>query len=35
VVIGGLISSTSLTLLLVPALYPWFSGKRLNGRRLV
>jgi heavy metal efflux system protein len=28
VVIGGLISATLLTLLVLPALYPWFSGAR-------
>lgn len=28
VVIGGLISSTTLTLLLTPTLYPWFRGRR-------
>jgi cobalt-zinc-cadmium resistance protein CzcA len=28
VVIGGLFTSTLLTLYLLPILYPWFSGKR-------
>jgi cobalt-zinc-cadmium resistance protein CzcA len=28
VVIGGLLTSTSLTLLVLPALYPWFEGGR-------
>jgi cobalt-zinc-cadmium resistance protein CzcA len=28
VVIGGLVSATLLTLLVLPAVYPWFSGKR-------
>jgi cobalt-zinc-cadmium resistance protein CzcA len=30
VVIGGLITSTLLTLYLLPVLYPWFSPKELN-----
>jgi heavy metal efflux system protein len=30
VVIGGLITSTLLTLYLLPVLYPWFSPKKLN-----
>jgi len=32
VVIGGLISATLLTLLVLPAVYPWFSGKRQASR---
>ena len=28
VVIGGLVTSTLLTLLVLPALYPWFAGRR-------
>jgi cobalt-zinc-cadmium resistance protein CzcA len=28
VVIGGLVSATLLTLLVLPAVYPWFVGKR-------
>jgi cobalt-zinc-cadmium resistance protein CzcA len=28
VVIGGLITSTLLTLVVLPAIYPWFDGKR-------
>jgi cobalt-zinc-cadmium resistance protein CzcA len=28
VVIGGLVTATLLTLLVLPAVYPWFSGKR-------
>jgi cobalt-zinc-cadmium resistance protein CzcA len=32
VVIGGLITSTLLTLYLLPILYPWFSPKELNRR---
>jgi cobalt-zinc-cadmium resistance protein CzcA len=28
VVIGGLVTATLLTLLVLPALYPWFSGRR-------
>jgi cobalt-zinc-cadmium resistance protein CzcA len=35
VVIGGLISATLLTLLVLPALYPWFSGARGAVRKLV
>ena len=31
VVVGGLVTSTMLTLLVLPALYPWFSFSR--GRR--
>ena len=31
VVIGGLISATLLTLLVLPALYPWFCRARLVG----
>ena len=31
VVVGGLASSTLLTLLVLPALYPWFSGTRKSG----
>jgi len=30
VVIGGLITSTLLTLYLLPVLYPWFSPKKIN-----
>ena len=30
VVIGGLITSTLLTLYLLPALYPWFSNKEVE-----
>lgn len=30
VVIGGVISSTALTLLLVPTFFPWFRGRRLR-----
>jgi cobalt-zinc-cadmium resistance protein CzcA len=32
VVIGGLISATLLTLLVLPALYPWFCGARRSAR---
>jgi len=32
VVIGGLITSTLLTLYLLPALYPWFSSKEISGK---
>ncbi len=32
VVIGGVISSTLLTLLLVPTFFPWFQGRRWRGR---
>jgi cobalt-zinc-cadmium resistance protein CzcA len=28
VVVGGLITSTSLTLLLLPILYSWFEGRK-------
>jgi cobalt-zinc-cadmium resistance protein CzcA len=31
VVIGGLITSTLLTLYLLPVLYPWFSPKKIDG----
>ena len=31
VVIGGLVSSTLLTLLLIPTFFPWFTGRRLEG----
>ncbi|MEO8497539.1 MAG: efflux RND transporter permease subunit, partial [Planctomycetota bacterium] len=31
VVIGGLITSTLLTALVVPAIYPWFAPKRSTG----
>jgi cobalt-zinc-cadmium resistance protein CzcA len=34
VVIGGLVSATLLTLLVLPAVYPWFSGKRKASRAL-
>jgi cobalt-zinc-cadmium resistance protein CzcA len=32
VVIGGLVSATLLTLLVLPAVYPWFIGKRRESR---
>jgi cobalt-zinc-cadmium resistance protein CzcA len=32
VVIGGLVSATLLTLLVLPAVYPWFVGKRRESR---
>ena len=32
VVIGGLISSTLLTLLVLPALYPWFAAEKRTRR---
>ncbi len=32
VVIGGVISATLLTLVLIPALFPWFEGKRDNSQ---
>jgi len=35
VVIGGLVSATLLTLLVLPAVYPWFVGKRRESRALV
>ncbi|MEA3097411.1 CusA/CzcA family heavy metal efflux RND transporter [Caballeronia mineralivorans] len=35
VVIGGLVSATLLTLLVLPAVYPWFIGKRRESRALV
>jgi heavy metal efflux system protein len=35
VVIGGLVSATLLTLLVLPAVYPWFVGKRWESRALV
>ena len=31
VVVGGLVSSTILTLLVIPALYKWFASKRTQG----
>jgi cobalt-zinc-cadmium resistance protein CzcA len=33
VVIGGLITATALTLLVIPAVYPWFAGLRLTSRQ--
>jgi cobalt-zinc-cadmium resistance protein CzcA len=33
VVIGGLITATLLTLLVIPAVYPWFAGLRATSRR--
>ena len=30
VVIGGLITATALTLLVIPAVYPWFAGQRAH-----
>ena len=35
VVIGGLITATALTLLVIPAIYPWFAGQRATARRPV
>ena len=32
VVIGGLITATALTLLVIPAVYPWFAGLRVTSR---
>ena len=32
VVIGGIITSTVLTLLVLPAIYPWFGATRRNER---
>ncbi|HTJ91463.1 MAG TPA: CusA/CzcA family heavy metal efflux RND transporter [Acidocella sp.] len=32
VVIGGLITATALTLLVIPAIYPWFAGQRAASR---
>ncbi|WP_226911427.1 efflux RND transporter permease subunit [Gallaecimonas mangrovi] len=29
VIVGGLITATALTLLLLPVLYPWFSKRKL------
>jgi heavy metal efflux system protein len=31
VVIGGLITSTLLTALVIPAIYPWFAPKECHG----
>ena len=31
VVIGGLVTSTFLTLFVLPAIYPWFSGPANDG----
>ena len=31
VVIGGLVTSTLLTLLVLPAIYRWFAGQRVRG----
>ena len=33
VVIGGLITATALTLLVIPAVYPWFAGLRATSRQ--
>ena len=33
VVIGGLLTSTLLTLLLLPSLYPWFAGEGRGGAK--
>jgi cobalt-zinc-cadmium resistance protein CzcA len=33
VVIGGLVTATLLTLLVLPAIYPWFRGRRTAVRR--
>jgi cobalt-zinc-cadmium resistance protein CzcA len=33
VVIGGLITATALTLLVIPAIYPWFAGQRAPARQ--
>ena len=33
VVIGGLITATALTLLVIPAVYPWFAGLRVTSRQ--
>jgi cobalt-zinc-cadmium resistance protein CzcA len=33
VVIGGLITATALTLLVIPAIYPWFAGQRATARQ--
>jgi cobalt-zinc-cadmium resistance protein CzcA len=33
VVIGGLITATALTLLVIPAVYPWFAGQRATARQ--
>jgi heavy metal efflux system protein len=33
VVIGGLITATALTLLVIPAVYPWFAGLRVTPRQ--
>ena len=30
VVIGGLVTATLLTLLVLPTLYPWFAGRRMD-----
>jgi cobalt-zinc-cadmium resistance protein CzcA len=35
VVIGGLITATALTLLVIPAVYPWFAGQRAPSRQPV
>ena len=32
VVVGGLLTSTALTLLVIPALYPWFAAQRHETR---
>ncbi len=35
VVIGGLITATALTLLVIPAVYPWFAGAKATARKPV
>ena len=33
IIIGGLITATALTLLVIPAVYPWFAGLRVTSRQ--